>query len=229
MVDSINPVNNSQLPDNSEGVIAGPDLNMANNFYAGFNRPEEVHVNLANEGTGAEPTVPNSAPTNPTPQSFAPSPIREPETSQPSSSPSFENFSNPSTRPAVNTHVAYSSDGSESSRSLLIMLGAGFGFVVIVSLATYFIVGAINGNKLSSENKDLESLKTELSSQKEAPIALELPEPTTPPTSTSTPTVENSETEANSGTTSQPTTTTVPVQTPIQIPASTTVSEGGNG
>ncbi len=193
MVDTINPTPNNDSTGNQ------------NHFYSGFNRPDEVNVNLAAKHKEAEsqvnssqagqkaPEIPVIPPayTPPEPNPNAPSAtpfaqVAPSEETQPISKPSYQ------TAPTRDLGSLSSSPQKEPiawSKVLLVLTGL-VAVIVICGLASYFISGYIGNNDLNQKRDNLSSLNKKLDQLNQAPAPLELPETIAAPPESTVPTEE---------------------------------------
>lgn len=217
MVDTINPqTGQSDSPlsgQSSVGQTAPQPLN--DNYFAGFDKPEDVKVNLAAEGpssfdyekpkvdtvvTEAPAPVPQQMPSN-TSQPVQSTPVSTPVQAAPAPAPAASAGHSTYTAKTVNFNF----------KALIFMLAAGLISVSIFATASYFIAKNISNQSIATENGKLTSLKSDLTNLQKSPDPLQLPASNVAPPSTQPTTPAPS---------TAPAVQTPPAQqTPIQVPA----------
>lgn len=211
MVDTINP--NTNQPDSWDSNQAAepniPPVNATNTpenrFFGGFDKPEDVKINLAA-----------------TEQSQASS-FQPPEEPQPEPQPQVQAQEAPQqvvhdvapVAPAEMKHTSYTNTSDMVNwRGVLVIAAVGIVATLLVGAGIYFGVTAMNDSKIKEQQASLDKIKQELAALQVVPAALELPvtEETTNET-TETPVV----------------TTPVVTPTPVETPVTTTPAASDDG
>jgi len=203
MVDTINP--NTNEPDNLNNMTAPVQPATPNDrFYGGFDKPDDVKINLADSQPATQYAPGQAAPVAPQPQTAAPvmtaaQPVHDVSPVQ----------------PAETVHSTYTNTADMINwRGVLVIGLIALVATIVVGAGLYFAVSAMNGGKLAEQETALNDIKKEVSALQETPSPLELPVAETTPTTT--PTVTPVE---------APTVT----PTPVETPQSTVPAETGNG
>jgi len=187
MVDTINP--NTNEPDVLGQAPIGPTSvaqTGETRFYGGFDKPEDVKINLANDAVSGQATSVPIAQSQP--QSMPPisTPLQQ-------SQAPIANDVTPGFNPSETTkHDTYSTVSEPVNvRGLLVIIGAGLLLTIIAGVSTYFIVGAMNSSKITAQQTQIDKLSSDLAALNQTPSALELPSTseTTTPAATETPAV----------------------------------------
>jgi hypothetical protein len=238
MVDTINP--NTNEPDSfingqkntNAGMSQQPQPADPGHFYGGFDRPDDVKINLATDGTGGstEPPV-SSMPEQPQSQ---PEIVPEPTPAAPPTSPVGPTMTDTVTsqKPAIEPeetqiHASYASKTPLNIRGLLVIGG----LFIVISLTggaiAYFATNAIDGSNQKKLEDQLSSLQNRLSALQQQPTALTPPSSEESTGNESTTGTTNTETTTPATTTTN-TETTTPSSTPAIETPSTTVSPATN-
>ena len=166
MVDTINPNTNE------------PDQPINNRFYGGFDKPDEVKINLAESGSSPVATPVSSQPSpQPTSQPVAPQPAQD-------------------VAPVAAAEVKHSSYVNTANminwRGVLVIGAIGLLATLVVGCGIYFGTSYLNKSKLAEQQSTLDNMKNELSALQETPTPLTLPETavTLEPVETPAPVVE---------------------------------------
>lgn len=176
MVDTINP--NTNEPDQLGTTPAAmPTSTPESRFYGGFDKPDDVKINLADglaqttESPSAESNTPPMQPVSP------PQPVHDVA---------------PQVAPSEVQHTSYvNTAGSINWRGILVIVAIGLIVTLASGLGIYFGVSAINNTKLAEQQATLDSLKSEIATLSKTPEPLELPVVETPVVApTPTPVVE---------------------------------------
>ncbi len=187
MVDTINP-NTSEPDEFSSATGIQPDsapadqATASDHFYGGFDKPDDVKINLASQNTG------ESVPTNPVveaPEVFQNTNAESPQATEqtPNNNP-FADLT-PATPSPVETqaHSSYTKNAPLNVRGLLVIVGIGLVALVIISTITFFVVSSSNSSKLAKQQAVLDELNAKLAGLTEAPSPLTAAESDTPATS----------------------------------------------
>jgi hypothetical protein len=173
MVDTINP--NDSKPDQFGPATtpAQPPVSPASpdRFYGGFDKPEEVRVNLVPSAT--EPTGFTETP----PVQNVPSPGVMDNMGAPKSQIT-------PTPMESQIHTSYTNKSPVNTRGVLVIVGIGIVATLVFSLATFFILGATNADKVAKQQAQLDELNQKLAGLTATPTALSLPEVETPTATT---------------------------------------------
>lgn len=207
MVDTINP--NTNQPDSWDDQPAptpaptpnASDMTPKDRFFGGFDRPNDVKINLADK----EQPPADVQPVKPVYERIPPQAAQPVADVAPAKPLENKGTSYVNTAEAVNM------------RGILVLVVIGLLATALVGGGIYFGLGSLNKSKLEQEQATLDNLKNELATLEKAPAALELPVTETPTEEEETPAV----------TTPEPTPVETPVETPIEVPATTPV-EGDN-
>jgi len=204
MVDTINP--NTNQPDSwDSNQAAAPDMppvnainTPENRFFGGFDKPEDVKINLA---SSQQSPVESLVQPEPQPQVQA------------QEAPQQVVHDVAPAAPAEMKHTSYTNTADMVNwRGVLVIAAVGILATLLVGAGIYFGVTAMNDSNIKEQQASLDKLKQELTALQTTPAALELPT-TEDTTTTETPVTE--------------TPVVVPVTTPTETPVtapSTTVS-----
>jgi len=129
----------------------------------------------------SQPVTPTPASPNPTPRpinqevrpvSMPTAPVKATQPtmgSEPASSQGVANFDEP-----ISNGSTSSTQKGGGKGPIFVLLG-GLILIIIAGVATYFVVGAINQNKIAQQNQEYKKLQSDLEKLKETPAVLELP------------------------------------------------------
>lgn len=198
MVDTINPNATSPIPDAGSSVSP-----VSGNFFNGFSKPDDVHLNLAaEETTAAQSAMPSPA-----------EPSQPVDTNPPSGNlDGFRPTSTSSFAAPPENHQTYNTAREPLNiRGILFIAAVGLGVTIFLGATTYFVTGSIYSKKLAAAETDLVKARSEYSKVTVAPTPLELPvvapvsnEPTAPVTPVETPAAEKIEAPAETPAVTQP-------------------------
>lgn len=200
MVDTINPDTGGQDKFPTAAVPAGQPQaadGSTDRFYGGFDKPDEVNINLAAAGgtqkDGFSEPAPESAEL----------------AKQVGSSAGMNDMKTPAPQvPGSSTesqiHSTYTSKTPVNTRGILVIVGIGIAAALIFSAGTFFLLGSSNAEKVKNQQAQLDEINGKLAGLTETPAALTVPEVVTPPTTE--PVVEP----------------TAPAVTPVETPVEST-------
>jgi hypothetical protein len=165
MVDTINPNTNE------------PDQLGNDRFYGGFDKPDDVKINLADGLSQATESPAEPMPTAPVQPAVPTQPVQDMA---------------PQVAPSEVKHTSYvNTAGSINWRGVMVIGIIGLIVTILSGLGIFFGVGAMNNAKLNQQQAELDSIKSELATLSETPNPLELPVVETPAVApTPTPVVE---------------------------------------
>ncbi len=181
MVDTINP--NTDQPDSFTGAAKQqePVNTQADHFYGGFDKPDDVKINLASSVS--------------TPSDIVNEPVASvPDPVQPGVS--MDQIAPVAAPEETKIHQSYSKHSPANTRGVVMIVLSGLVATLIFGVVSYFIVGSVNNKKLEEQQAQLDTLNKELAVLNEAPDPLQ-PEVT-------------EETDTTEDTTTEETTTVIP-------------------
>lgn len=205
MVDTINP--NTSEPDGFTPPAGSSPAQGAmpnDRFYGGFDKPDDVKINLAASGgdaTGFAPSAPVDVPS-------------------PASTPNSNNFSDmtpplPAAAPIESqVHTTYSSKkGPVNTRGVLVIVAIGLVATMVLGGGLFFLMSTSNANNLAKQKAQLDELNQKLIGLNETPEPLKV---------ATTETATETETEATTETTEEDTTTAEETAVePVVVPDTT--------
>ena len=160
MVDTINPSTSEpdQFVPAATPVTAPPVSDTpptSDRFYGGFDRPDDVKVNLA-AAAGQETGFTNSTPTEPVVSQAIPAQNANmiADVSPAAAQPLAPN--------EAQVHSSYTKNTPINLRGILVIVGIGLVATLVFSLGTFFILGASNADKISKEQAQLDTLNKKL-------------------------------------------------------------------
>ncbi len=208
MVDTINP--NTSEPDafsSAPGVqpdpLASAQTSASNHFYGGFDKPDDVKINLASQNIGETPFT-AAAPDVPSPVTPDPGVANTTVPEQPVNNNPFADLTPAAPSPnETQLHSSYTKRTPLNTRGILVIVGVGLVATIIISTITFFAVSSSNSSKLSKQQASLDELTAKLSGLTEAPSPLTATETETTTSTTpvvvetpvTTPTIESTETK----------------------------------
>jgi len=213
MVDTINPNTGGEDKFPATAVPASqPQAADAttDRFYGGFDKPDEVNINLAAAGGAQKGGFTEAAPESAELAKQVGSSAGMNDMKTPASQV-------PSSPTETQVHSTYSNKASVNTRGILVIIGIGIVATLIFSVGTFFVLGSSNADKVKKQQAQLDELNRKIAGLTETPAALTAPVTTAPATE---PVVE-------------PTTPVVaPVETPVEstqttTPAATTDTDTG--
>ena len=202
MVDTINP--NTNQPDSwGDAPAQAPNATTpADRFFGGFDKPDDVKINLADSQPAAQTPglKPPVAPVQPAPEPAAPQPVHE------AAAP---------VHPAEVQHTTYVNGANNVNlRGILVIVVIGLLTSVLVGGGIYFGFTAMNNSRLNQLQTNLDDVQKQLTALKVAPTPLSLP-------ASATTTVPS--------TTTTPVTTPVVTPAPVETPQTTTPAASDDG
>lgn len=214
MVDTINPSTSEpdQFAPAANSAAETPITDTpptSDRFYGGFDRPDDVKVNLA-AAPGQETGFASAIPAEPVKEQAAPVQNMNmiADVSPAAAQPLAPN--------EAQVHSSYTKNTPINLRGILVIVGIGLVATLVFSLGTFFIIGAGNADKISKEQAQLDTLNKKLASLSATPDALQLPTTTT----------DNSASTSTSTVTTTPDTTQTIQSTTTTTPAATTDTSG---
>lgn len=157
MVDTINP--NTNEPDSLENnTTPAQPTAPENRFYGGFDKPDDVKINLADN---TQPVMETQAPSvQPQVDPVAPQPVQDVAPA----------------KPAEVKHTTYVNTMDMINwRAVLVIVAIGLLATIFVGTGIYFGLKAINNSKIAEQELALEEIRNELNTLSESPVPLELP------------------------------------------------------
>ena len=199
MVDTINP--NTNQPDTfvPPKQPEPPVADGSEHFYGGFDRPDEVKINLAGEPASSFPAVEQAGATQASQTALNATGPNVADVT-PVTPPPFE----PS---ETQLHGSYASKGPVNARGLLVIAGIAVVATLIAGFSAYFIVGSMGSSSAKTLQTQITDLNKQLATLKEQPASL------------SPATTDNTQTEDTTTTDNSATTEVTPTPTPVEVTA----------